>query len=180
MDFEGEYGVDLLLSSTNTLSTTRGGSIVADDGTLSLYGNVWKSYKLSEPYNVTGNTHIAFKFELTAEAEGHAICVEDDLIADSFGGVHRRCLALAGTQYQDWDDNHVKKGSKFKCLEGSTCSPRDIKIGHLFPEVGTQIKYIAFVQDNDALPFQGSSKFWNIELYETAPVSFLTIRFLSQ
>ena len=32
-----------------------------------LYGNVWKAFRLTKPYPVTGNTHVSFKFKLTKE-----------------------------------------------------------------------------------------------------------------
>jgi len=153
-----------------------GGSHVEDD-TISLYGNVWKSFELPTPYNASGNTYIDFKAELIFEGEGHAICAEDDLDADAYGGFHRRCIVFAGTQFDAWDDNHVLKIDK---IEEGTTLIKSVFIGNLFPEVGTEIRYISFVQDNDAMPAQGSSKFWGIKLYDIEPVSqvFLYYYFL--
>jgi len=161
LEFEGEYGTDDVFS-------LGGGSIIDESGVISLYGNVWKSFKLQTPYRATGNTHIFFKFELVNEAEGHAICAEDDLNADTFGGFHKRCIALAGSQYDDWHENHVRKIDRAKESEVLT---QKVLIGDLFPEVGTNIMYISFVQDNDAAPFEGVSSFWDIRLFEVAPVS---------
>ena len=161
MSYAGYYGMD------NARMSTGGGSIV-EDGAISLYGNVWKSFELPTPYNATGNTYIEFKAELIDEAEGHAICAEDDLNADSYGGFHRRCIVFAGTQFDAWDDNHVLKIEK---IEEGTTLVRSVFIGNLFPEVGTEIRYISFVQDNDAMPAQGSSKLWDIRLFDITPVS---------
>jgi len=169
MEFEGHYGMENVIASG-------GGSYVTEDGVISLYGNVWKSFKLPAPYEASGNTHMDIKFDLRSEAEGHAICAEDDLDADAYGGFHRRCIALAGTQFDQWDDNHVLKIDK---TESGTIMTKSVFIGNLFPEVGTKIKYISFVQDNDAMPAHGSSKFWDIKLYEIEPVSLL-ILFFSQ
>jgi len=160
MSFAGYYGMGNVISS--------GGGSIVEDGTISLYGNVWKSYELEIPYNATGNTYLEFKAELIDEAEGHAICAEDDLDADTYGGYHRRCMVFSGTQIDAWDDNHVLKIEKIG--EGTTLIISAF-IGNLFPEVGTEIRYISFVQDNDAMPAQGSSKFWDIRLYDIEPVS---------
>jgi len=158
MTYAGYYGKD---------EASTGGSIV-DSGTISLYGNVWKSYGLQDPYTATGNTCIEFNAELITEGEGHAICAEDDLNTDTYGGFHRRCIVFAGKEFDDWDKNKVLKISRV--TEGTNMAI-SVCIGHLFPKFGTEIKYISFVQDNDAMPFEGSSKFWNIKLLEIESVS---------
>ena len=56
--------------------------------------------------------------------------------------------------------------------EGETYSGF-IRIGDFFPNIGTEVQYIAFVQDNDASPLEGVSIFRNIMLSENAPVSSL-------
>lgn len=70
-------------------------------------GNAWKAFKLSSPYPVTDKTRINFDFTLFDETEGHAICVEDDLLEDPFVGKNVRCVMVAGTQYTEW--KHVLK-----------------------------------------------------------------------
>ena len=161
MTYAGYYGM-------NNVNMSSGGGSIVEDGTISLYGNVWKSFELPIPYDATGNTYIEFKAKLITEGEGHAICAEDNLNADSYGGFHRRCIVFAGTQFDEWNDNHVLKIEK---IEEGTTLIKKVLIGNLFPEVGTQIRYISFVQDNDALPAQGSSKFWDIRLSDITPVS---------
>jgi hypothetical protein len=168
LTFAGVYG-------TVDISSQGGGSYVNENGKISLYGNVWKSFELETPYIATGNTYVAFKFELISEAEGHAICVEDDLNADTFGGFHKRCIALAGSQFDSWNINHVRKIEKAEIGDGdeevSNILTQTVLVGDLFPEIGTEIKYISFVQDNDAALYEGVSSFWDIQLFDTLPVS---------
>ena len=161
MTFSGSYG-------KNYAQNGVGGSFVGGDGSIALYGNVRKAYKLEIPYAVNGDTHISFDFELFEEAEGHAICADEDTDDDTFGGAYRRCIALAGTEYESWNELHVKKIEKAE-VDGTMSLT--VKIGNLFPEIGLKIKYIAFVQDNDKLPFNGASRFRNIRLFNSPPVS---------
>jgi len=56
---------------------------------------------------VTINTHVMFDYTTVSEAEGHALCVEDDLNEDPFGSAHVRCIMLAGKQFTRW--NNVKR-----------------------------------------------------------------------
>ena len=168
LHYEGDYG-------GANVNSEGGGAIVDENGQLSLYGNTWVAFKLDTPYSTSGNTRISFDFELINEAEGHAICVEEDLDEDTFGGFHKRCIALAGTQYDTWNDNHVKKIERAEPADGEDGPGRilseTVVIGDLFPEMNTTIRYIAFVQDNDASPYEGVSRFWDIELFEVPPVS---------
>jgi hypothetical protein len=66
------------------------------DDTITMYGNAWKAYNLSQSFNVDKFTILNFDFTLTEEAEGHAICLEEDLIEDTFSGNQRRCYMIAG------------------------------------------------------------------------------------
>jgi len=50
------------------------------------------------------------------EAQGHAICFENDLNEDTFGGTHIRCLMLAGKQFSKWEN--VKKLNLAEIQEG--------------------------------------------------------------
>jgi len=161
MSFAANYG-------TNNVFIGGGGSYVGEDGSIALYGNTWKAYSLERPFNVNGNTHISFEFELIEEAEGHAICADEDTDDDTYGGFHKRCIALSGTEYELWNELHVKKDVKAEI--GETIS-LTVKIGDMFPEIGTKINFIAFVQDNDKLPWNGVSRFSNIKLFDSPPVS---------
>jgi len=81
------------------------GQVTVVDDTITLFGNVWKAFELSSEYPVTELTHIKFSYKHVNEAEGHAICVEEDLNEDPFQGTHVRCIMLAGKQFTTW--NHV-------------------------------------------------------------------------
>lgn len=86
-----------------------GGEVhIADNfNSATLKGNAWKAFKLHTFYPVTELTRLQFRFNLKNEAEGHAICVEDNLDEDPFAGKHVRCVLIAGTQYNEW--SHVKR-----------------------------------------------------------------------
>lgn len=159
----------------NTDIGTQGGSIVSESKTMiHLYGNVWKAFRLTKPYPVTGNTHVSFKFKLTKEAEGHAICFDDDMEPDTFGGFQKRCVAVAGTELGRWNNNHIFKTEKIDTANVDNEAievTRQVKIGHFFNKRGTSINFVGFVQDNDADPYSGISSFWDITFYEELPVS---------
>jgi len=78
------------------------GQVTVVDDTITLFGNVWKAFELSSGYIVTELTHIQFSYKHVNEAEGHAICVEEDLNEDPFQGTHVRCIMLAGKQFTTW------------------------------------------------------------------------------
>jgi hypothetical protein len=169
ISWEGAYG------DQNTFVGVQGGSIVSSKTKIHLYGNVWKAYRLQKPYNVTGNTHVSFKFKLTKEAEGHAICFDDDTEPDTYGGFQKRCITIAGTEFDDWSNNHVFKTEQLNTtnIDNEPVEvTRQVKIGHFFTRKGSQIKFVGFVQDNDADPYSGISTFWDIQFYEEIPVSF--------
>ena len=67
-------------------------------------------------YTVTKNTRVKFDFMMYREAQGHAICFENDLNEDTFGGTHIRCLMLAGKQFSKWEN--VKKLNLAETQEG--------------------------------------------------------------
>jgi len=78
------------------------GQVTVVGDTITLFGNVWKAFKLSSEYPVTELTHIQFSYIHVNEAEGHAVCVEEDLNEDPFQGTHVRCIMLAGKQFTTW------------------------------------------------------------------------------
>lgn len=170
--WHGAYG------DQNTFIGSEGGSNVDDINGIQLFGNVWKAYELEQPYSVTGNTHVSFKFKMIKEAEGHAICFDDDDVADTYGGFQKRCIVLAGTEFDHWDNHHVHKvvlhnrnQTVVDTETGSVEAVVDVKIGHFFNRKGITIKFIGFVQDNDAAPFEGISSFRDIQIFEVEPVS---------
>jgi hypothetical protein len=75
-------------------------SVVGD--AITLFGNAWKAFELSSQYTVTKLTHIQFSYKHVNEAEGHAVCIEEDLNEDPFQGTHVRCIMLAGKQFTTW------------------------------------------------------------------------------
>ena len=73
-----------------------GGVVVGPSRTVTMFGNAWKAYKLSKPYPVTELTKLEFDFYMFREAEGHAICVDEDINEDTFGGERIRCFMIGG------------------------------------------------------------------------------------
>lgn len=176
ISWHGPYG------DGNTFIGSEGGSFVDEINNLQMYGNVWKAYKLDDPYEVTGNTHVSFKFKMSKEAEGHAICFDDDDRSDTYGGFQKRCIALGGTEFDQWNNNHVHKVVLHNTnVEDDTLEAVvDVKIGHFFSRKGTKIKFIGFVQDNDAAPFEGISSFGDINIFEVQPVRSHKNHFISE
>lgn len=90
---------------------------------------------------------------------------------------------VGGTEFDHWDGTHVEKVVLESDDSGITIASVDLKIAHFFPRKGSQINYIAFIQDNDASPYEGVSAFYDIELYEEEIVSvflFCFFFFLNQ
>ena len=56
---------------------------------------------------MTIRTHVQFQYQHHNEAEGHAICFDEDLNEDPFQGTHVRCILLAGKQFTKW--KHVRR-----------------------------------------------------------------------
>jgi hypothetical protein len=73
-----------------------GGVVVGPSRTITMFGNAWKVYELEKYYTVTEVSKLEFDFYMFNEAEGHAICVDDDINEDTFGGERIRCFMVAG------------------------------------------------------------------------------------
>jgi hypothetical protein len=141
-----------------------GGAIVVNSSTVELEGNAWKAFPLTNPYNITAKTELSFDFNLLEEAEGHAICAEDDVDPFSYRGIRRRCVALGGSSAVQWSDQLIVakyRGCTTNCV---------VQISDLFDKDignGQTINYISLIQDNDSRPKKGRSRFSNIKLYES-------------
>jgi hypothetical protein len=110
LSYIGSYGNSLTSESDGSYDQDYlGGHNVdqLDNDYIELIGNAWKAFALDKPYTVTKNTRMNFDFTFFKEAQGHAICLDNDLNEDTFGGTRIRCLMLAGKQFSKWD--HVKK-----------------------------------------------------------------------
>ena len=163
-DYDGTYDQDF-----------DGGVVVGPSRTITMFGNAWKAYELETPFNVTVNSKLQFDFWMISEAEGHAICVDNDINEDTFGGERIRCFMLGGTQFDDWDhvikidvtdSSQIRPGqvpNRYSLCESEKLITIDLK--DLFLDQLFQIRYIAFIQDNDASPNYGESAFENIKLY---------------
>ena len=155
-----------------------GGAVVGPSDTITLFGNAWKAYQLKTPYPLTPHSKLQFDFWMFTETEGHAICVDDDINEDTFGGQRIRCFMLGGTEFGKWDhvikldrsgyDAHIEPGeieNRYDLCESEKKITLPLRSLFLDQDV-TEIKYIAFIQDNDEDPTYGESAFENIALFE--------------
>ena len=102
--------------------------------------------------------------EVEDEAEGHAICLDENLQESDHLPSSHRCFKLAGTQ--DWDDTFVYNVAP---VEDTNENHYKIKIGDQSGQhipLGIKINYLALVQDNDKNLEGGESTFKNIKVYE--------------
>ena len=110
LNFIGSYGNSLTSNNDGSFDQDYLGGFLVDENDndhITLLGNAWKAFQLERPYTITKNTKVKFSFTLKKEGQGHAICFENDLNEDTFGGTRIRCLMLAGKQFTKWDN--VKK-----------------------------------------------------------------------
>ena len=62
-----------------------------------------KVFKIpSGGFTVTKTTNLRFTVQIKKEAEGHAICIDEDKNVDPFGGLKMRCVVISGTQFAQW------------------------------------------------------------------------------
>ena len=110
LNLVGSYGNSLTSKNDGSFDQDYLGGVLVDEldnDHITLVGNAWKAFRLENSYTVTKNTRVMFDFMMYREAQGHAICFENDLNEDTFGGTHIRCLMLAGKQFSKWEN--VKK-----------------------------------------------------------------------
>ena len=155
-----------------------GGAVVGPNTTITLFGNAWKAYELKTPYKLSQYSKLQFDFWMFTEAEGHAICVDDDINEDTFGGQRIRCFMLGGSEFDKWYhviklnrsgyDAHIEPGeieNRYDLCESERRITLPLRTLFLDQDV-KKIKYIAFIQDNDKDPTYGESAFENIVLFE--------------
>lgn len=96
--FAGSYGNHATMSGESdgfNQDFVGGGNVFVADDKITMLGNSWKAFELSDPYPVTKDTRLRFNYEVTEEAEGHAICLDGDLNEMTFGGDEVRCIMIA-------------------------------------------------------------------------------------
>jgi hypothetical protein len=147
-----------------------GGGIIVSQTGLEMYGNSWRSFALT--YQVTKKTVLEFDFALTAEAEGHAICLDEDNNEDVELPLNRRCFFLAGSQSSRWKEvwklEVTGEGQeiRYTIQIGAPTVDQDGDQIPAYINPGTIIHYLAFIQDNDSDSEIGRSIFSNIRIYE--------------
>jgi len=148
--YQSNYGNQDTLENHVTFS--------ADGKEAYMTGNAWKVIEIPEPHTTTGTTQVTFSAELLQGAEVNAICFDED---KTFGNQRPRCFAFGGNQ-------NLKNDKNFKLLDYNTVGggKKDyvVEIGQYMK--GTEIKYIALLQDNDKNKYAGKSVITDISINE--------------
>ena len=126
---------------------------------MELEGNAWKALELAQPFEVRSYSELSYEFKLLEIAIGHAICADDDVDPFPYRGINRRCVALGGSNVQNWNNELIV--TKYQSNSFNSV----IKLTDLFDGGIGKIKYISLIQDNDSQPKKGRSRFSNIRLY---------------
>lgn len=140
-----------------------GGAVAFNGTTVTLDGNMWKAVEIpGGGVLVTEGTILRFTFDLHEAGEFQAICLDENLELSPQSGATdfasgRRCFALANTQ--SWVNNLIYAPHLVE--PGDDPLQFSIPIGHYFTG---QMKYVAFLQDNDADRSVGLSEFRDIEI----------------
>lgn len=149
--------------------------VQSDGNQVELNGNTWKAFPVD--HTVSFNSVLEFDFRLMEEAEGHAICLDEDLNEDVEIKGAKRCFRLAGTQEDVWTEvwglespSIVEEFKSYRIELGTLIGA----LPHNQPYIswGARIKYLALVQDNDEDENSGLSSFRRIKLYHDLEVSF--------
>lgn len=130
-------------------------------------GNAWRAYFFE--YVVTKSTVLEFDFQVSEEAEGHAICLDENLQEYDHVPDRNRCFQLGGSQV--WDRVWIvypESGTDTKHYRINIGARIDNSSPYISP--GVKINYLALVQDNDNNVEAGESIFRNIKVYEDTEV----------
>ncbi|MEA5510566.1 S8 family serine peptidase [Crocosphaera sp. UHCC 0190] len=153
LEIESYGGEQQDLNPTVTLSN--------DGNQLQVVGNGWKKVALN--YNVTANTVLEFDFESTAQGEIHGIGFDND---NNIDGVIKGVTQNDGPQLfqvygtQNW-------GRKFDIYTGGIKHYK-INVGDFFTG---NFNYLTFANDHDVTSPNALSKFSNIKLSESSPMT---------
>jgi len=136
---------------------------------LQVNGNQWKALELPTPYNVTATTIVEADVVVDAEADYIMLCLDNDLD----GKNSKWCVALQNPR----DSVSSVGGEMTKKLVTGVLRRVTIPFGqfmHIGNDEVQEVKYIAFVQDDDVGDKSGGRSTWsNIRIYEQTrdPVS---------
>ena len=126
---------------------------VLDEETIELTGNTWRSMMLAKSYTVTPFTRVRFDFSSPSQGEIHAIAFEDDNAYTS-----NRMIKLYGTQSGGWVAPNAYPGDGWTHYE---FAPSRYSIA--------DFDRVTFVNDDDASPYTGVSRFRRLQIFEDLP-----------
>jgi len=116
------FETDAIISYAPEDNAAEGGCLKMDPTNLALTidNNVWETFELAAPYDITRSTRLRFRYTLIEEASGHAICLDYNRFADTA----KRCVSLAGTDlnlnqpYAPANDMDISSGKIYNLALG--------------------------------------------------------------
>jgi len=162
IDNEMEYLKNDQFSYTDAQDETDFWMSISEDHTaVQMNGNQWKALPLNEPYYVTHSTVLELDIVVGHSVDFHAICLDFDLEATG-----DECVVVQSPI--DYLDNFHHMTTK---LETGVTKRLVIPFGSFIGLGGgdsVEVKYIAFVQDNDmSAKHDGRSTWSNLRLYDS-------------
>eukprot|EP00592_Proboscia_alata_P000690 CAMPEP_0194375358 /NCGR_PEP_ID=MMETSP0174-20130528/23843_1 /TAXON_ID=216777 /ORGANISM="Proboscia alata, Strain PI-D3" /LENGTH=1034 /DNA_ID=CAMNT_0039155487 /DNA_START=69 /DNA_END=3173 /DNA_ORIENTATION=- len=125
-----------------------------------MVGNLWRAFPLPEEgIEVDENTVLEFKFDLEEEADYQMICLDEDTMAKS-----ARCFVLASRTGEPFNEKYYYP-PQYATPENSSVDFK-IPIGRFYTG---NMKYFAFVQENDLDTSKGLSTISNIRMFSEEP-----------
>lgn len=134
---------------------------VSGDGlSAEMEGNLWRAFPLPEDGIVVDeNTVLEFKFDLEEEADYQMICLDEDKMAKSM-----RCFVLASRTGEPFNKKYYYP-PQYATPENNSVDFK-IPIGRFYTG---NMKYFAFVQENDLDKSAGLSTISNIRMFSEEP-----------
>ena len=139
-----------------------------DELKIEIQGTISLAYEFVEPFHINRNSEISFDVTLGDRTEILAICLNDDLKPkrEGDGRAISSCLVIGGTAVEEYNETDVLKHfnpQKVKMLENQAAENVSHSVTYflkdLFPSVTSSIRYIGFVQVNDAILSESSESF---------------------
>mmetsp|Transcript_8398 Transcript_8398/g.10601 ORF Transcript_8398/g.10601 Transcript_8398/m.10601 type:complete len:858 (+) Transcript_8398:97-2670(+) len=125
-----------------------------------MVGNLWRAFPLPEEgIEVDENTVLEFKFDLEEEADYQMICLDEDTKAKS-----ARCFVLASRTGEPFNKKYYYP-PQYATPENNSVDFK-IPIGRFYTG---NMKYFAFVQENDLDTSKGLSTISNIRMFSEEP-----------
>ena len=164
-----------------------------DEFKIEIQGTVSLAYELLAPFEIKKTSEISFDVTLGDHTEILAICVDDGLTTKKVGDGRAlsSCLILGGTAAEDYKQQPEEitrpdvlkhfKPERVRILDPTTNINIENSVTYplrdLFPDVISSIRYIGFVQVNDAILSDSSESFiQNLKFEDKNPLRRLLVQ----